>query len=100
MSNAERQRKFQRAHPGYDRRRKARDRSYSSKGVEQRAAAARAEAAAAVAAAEITLAAQLGRAPTPAEVLRFLIHGSAPSAAAVELPILPIYDLQPVRVAA
>jgi len=42
MSNAERQRKFQQANPGYDRRRKARERGMSKRAVAQRRAQAQA----------------------------------------------------------
>jgi hypothetical protein len=44
MSNAERQRKFQLANPGYDARRKARERASEKRGVEMRKAKLRAEA--------------------------------------------------------
>ena len=43
MSNAERQHKFQRAHPGYDRRRKARGRASGKRLVEMMKAQWRAE---------------------------------------------------------
>jgi hypothetical protein len=51
MSNAERQRKFQQANPGYDRRRKARERGMSKRDVARRRAEAAALALAAHAAA-------------------------------------------------
>ena len=58
MSNAERQRKFQQANPGYDRRRKARERAMSKRDLAQRRAEAAALALAAHAAAHAAATAQ------------------------------------------
>lgn len=102
MTNAERQRKFQDAHPGYDRRRKARQRGASKRAVEaqrlmallQAKTAAAAAAAAAVSAAETV--------PAPVEVLRIPVPPMRLALPApVELPVLPaINDLQALLTAA
>ena len=103
MTNAERQRKFQDAHPGYDRRRKARQRGASKRAVEAqrlmallqaKTAAAAAAAAAAVSAAE-TVPAPVGVLRIPVPPMRLALP------APVELPVLPaINDLQALLTAA
>ena len=59
MSNAERQRRFQAAHPGYDRRRKARERAMAGRGAALFVTALRAKAAEAAPAEALVLAAPL-----------------------------------------
>jgi hypothetical protein len=86
MSNAERQRRFQAAHPGYDRRRKARQRA-AAKRVEAQHRAERLRAAQAAEATPQTLAL-----PAPVQVMLIPVPATRLLPAPVEVPALAAID--------